>query len=489
MNRTSSAFFTLVALAGCTSNDPRTLDRGSTPQAIATQTDSLADSIANAAGFLGQTDTAKSTQSSCTGSSPCTTTVDTAQPFRDAAKWLKDNLFNDARVDADHSTTTAIVYCVKPSDVCKTDAKCLKTLEAVPVCVKVQSFEADQYDLDVLIGKDQALNPFRLHLQSDLVSIEYRLADIKKSYESFATAAGEALPEAFPSKMEGSLSWTLRKMAAHAVQMQAAVTSDVTLDVYTPSDSRFFEVRVGQAAELETLLIDDDARKVTAHIGAKSLDVVVAAQKILGKPASPCPVGSPSCTSAPARNVTGQLLAHLDGASYDFVFDASRPKESLTFSKIGLGNGTSRVQYSNNGSTSDLLKIDLNASMGRTFDVTVTKQGDDALLTLSPGFDAVLDLDLSSLVSQIPDISGAGRRSITEVALTGTGASVLVRKATDDLKVVAGNLELKATGMTDGESNIDLMAPAGMCVVDNSAHVTVASDAHPFAKLAATSCP
>ncbi|MBI5548322.1 MAG: hypothetical protein HY901_30950 [Deltaproteobacteria bacterium] len=495
-----------LSLAGCPSNDekePLPLDQGSLSQAITSDVDAIAEGVANAFAFVGHTDLVMSSNKTCAPSvcdpsgvctdGACTEEpVDTTQPARDAARWLKDHFFNDAHIDAARSTATAVVFCIKPSEVCNTDQKCLQTLESVPVCLKVQSFVANQFDLDVLVGNAQTLNPLSFHLQRDLVSVEYKLADIKTSYETFASAAGEPLPEGFPSKMLGSYSWTLSQTAAHVIQLQAAVTSDITVALYAPSDVHFSEVRVGATPDLWTVVVDGDAKKINTHVGAKALDVVVAAQNVFGKEAYTCPAPQPgmpsTCTDIPARNVSGQLLAHLDGFTFDFLFDAAASQETFTASGISLGDDTSRLQYANNGTTSDLVKVDLNASLGREFDLTVTKQGDDALITVSPGFDAVLDLDLRPLASQDPDIAGAGLRSITKVALSGTGASALVRDATDDLKIVSGTLELKASAMVGGEADIDLVAPAGMCVIDNSDNVTVDSHAHPFAKLAVGVC-
>ncbi|HEY3451215.1 MAG TPA: hypothetical protein VGK67_32960 [Myxococcales bacterium] len=490
-----------LSLAGCpgpAEKQPIKIDSSKAALTITEQTDALAESVAQSATFVGQTDTAQQMNETCapdtinpdgsTTPGTCTPTpMDTAQPERDAAQWLKDHLFNADHVDAAQSTDTAVVFCLKTVDLCgdPASADCAKVWDAVPVCVRVQSFAEKEFDLAVLVGKSPQNNPFNFSLKADYVKGEVKLVDAKKSYEAFSTATGEALPAGFPTKLEGAFSVELQKIAEKSVSVKAAVLEAIAVDVYAAADAKHSEFRVAAAPSLWAITLDGDKKVLSADVDAKAVDLLVAAQNLFGQDPQPCPPPPDVCPPAP-EPIVGALLMHLDGSSFSLKFDAASADETVTVNNIGLGDATSKVQFkSSTGTVTDIAKLDLNASLGRRVSVTYVKKADGAQLTFAPGLELLLDHDLRVLANQLPDLKGAALKAISSVKLTGTSPVLFFRDTPSEVKVQSGTLELKATGMID-LADIAVTIGDGQCVLDNP--TAPPADSHPFAGSVGGTC-
>lgn len=489
-----------LSLAGCPGGgekQPIKLDSSKAALTINDQTDALAESVAQSASFLGQTDTMQEMNTVCepdtinpdgtTSPGECTpTAVDTAQPERDAAKWLKDHFFNADHIDAAQSTDTAVVFCLKTADMCGTTASadCAKVWDAVPVCVKAQSFVENEFELAVLVGKNPQNNPFNLSLKTGYLKAEVKLADVKKSYEAFMSAAGEPMPEGFPTRFEGSFSAELTKVAEKSVNLKAAVLEAIAVDLYPAADAKHSEFRVAAAPALYDVTLDGDKKVVDAKVDAKAVDLLVAAQNAFGQDAQPCPEPPETCP-APPEPVKGSLLAHLDGSSFKFKFDAAN-EETVKVDDIGLGDSTSKLQYKDaSGAVSDIVKLDLNPSLQRRVSITYVKKADGAQVSFAPGLELLLDHDLRALAAQLPDLKGAALKAVSSVRFTGTNPTLFLRSEPSETKVQSGKLELKATGMID-LPDIALTIDEGQCVQESATEPP--ADSHPFAGSSAGTC-
>ncbi|MGC4117144.1 MAG: hypothetical protein QM765_21805 [Myxococcales bacterium] len=488
-----------LGLAGCpgpAEKQPIKLDSSKAALTITEQTDALAESVAQSAGFVGQTETLQEMNKTCTatpnpdgtpGTETCTTDpVDTAQPEREAAKWLKDHLFNADHVDAAQGSDTAVVFCLKAADLCDAaDTKCASQFDAVPVCVKVQSFAENEFDLAVLIGKNPQNNPFNFDLKAGYVKAEVKLADAKKSFEAMSTAAGQALPEGFPTKLEGTVSVELQKLAEKSVSLKAGVLEALALDLFAATDAKHSELRVAAAPNLWAITLDGDKKVLSADVDAKAIDLLVAAQNVFGKDAQVCPPEPETCPPPPAP-IVGSLLMHLDGSSFSFKFDAATADETATVNNIGLGNATSKVQFKDaQGTVTDIVKLDLNPSLQRRVSVTYVKKTNGVQVSFAPGLELLLDHDLRVLASQLPDLKGAALKAISSVKFTGTTPTLFVRNDPSETKVQSGTLELKATGMID-LADVSVTIAEGQCMVSSTTEPP--ANSHPFAGAAGGTC-
>ena len=208
LNRMTLCGLIAIGLAACPAK-PLEITSSQAALDIAKDTDALAEAVAQSVGFVGETETAKSVNQTCItqppapdgtpGPTTCTgNAVDTAQPSRDAADWLKQHLFNADHVNPSLTTSTSAFFCLQAGDFCGGDGKCASALAADPVCVKAQSFEQGEYDLALLVGAEQQMNPFNLHLTAGSAKLEVKLADLKAAYEGFVQAAGASSPRGSP---------------------------------------------------------------------------------------------------------------------------------------------------------------------------------------------------------------------------------------------------------------------------------------------------
>ena len=453
------------ALAGCPGKQPLPIDATKAALSISDNTDGLADGVAQAASFVGASATVSSVNQTCTtklnpdgtSSSTCTATpVDTTKPTRDAANWLKQHVFNTEHLSSQLSTSTAAVFCLAAADVCSSDAKCVSGLTEVPVCFKVQSFTDGEYEIGVLVGASQGLNPANVTLRQDYLKLETRLSDARAAYLAFSDATGATLPVSFPTRLEGRYEWELEKHSDKVLSLKTSVLDAVAVDVYPATDARHFEIRLAASPSLSAITFDGDQKQLDASVDLKAIDLLVAAQSIFGTTTTCIPPVGGTCPTP--TTVSGNVLLHLDGMSYTSLFDAATAEETLSVKNIGLGNSTSKLQYSDQGAVSDLMKVDLNASLGRRVEVTYT---------------------------QLPSLKGAAVKAISSISLTGTGASVLFPTGKDEVKIEAGTLELDASGMI-GQTDVHIQALPNQCLLKSA--TTPPADSHPFAAWASGAC-
>lgn len=461
--------------------DPLPVDSTKAALSIIDDLVALGDGAALASSFVGRTDAVMTHNESCstvfTGSEPVTTctkrAIDTGEHVHDGSRWLEDHIFNADHVSLALSTSTQVFYCVKSSELCHTDSLCNQTLTAVPVCFRVQGFAGGEFEIAVLVGAQQQLNPVNVSLTSSSLKIETKLAEVKSCYEAFADAADKTLSPGFPSKLEGRVTATVRRTSERVVSAQVDINDDITVEFYNGADEHYSQAKLAAATNMASVVIDGDSKQVRSHVDAKAMDLLVSAQNIFGR------------TGSNPRHVSGQLLTHLAGASGEAVFDASS-LETIAAKHIGLGNDTTTVRYKQVTGTSDVLKVDLNPALGRHLDGKVTRGTDGSYtLSVSPGGDALAALDLNVISAQVADLVGARLKSVTEAKLTPSGATLYIPSSGNHPQVVSGTFELSASQVL-GHADIDLVAERGMCLSHSG---TPVEGAHPFSEISVGACP
>lgn len=418
------------------------------------------------------------------------------------ADWLAEHLFNPAHHVAGLSSDTAAVFCLKANDICEDDMggldpDCVQVLADVPVCVRVTSKAQGEYDLQVLLGKRQEMVPLEAHVAATRVTAEVRLAAVKASAEAIVAAQGAPLSEDWPVRVAGKIGFELAKLSEKSVSAKLAVLEAVEVDLYAAADVRRTEVRVDVAPRLIEVTLDGDSKQVKASADLKAVDLKIGLEALLGDTTEVCTQSSdpsmpPDCEVI-EKHYTGTLLARLAGLSHSFRLGiGGESPESMSFENLGLGDGTTSVRFRDaNGQTSDLFKVDFNAALSRRVNLTLTKQADGVLVQVKPGFDLVVAHDLRAIAQQFTDLKGWALKAVSEVKLTGTDPSILVRNTADDgsgggLQVKAGSLELKATDMLDGRPDVNVVVNAPQCVSESAD--PLADVDHPFKAVMADVC-
>ncbi len=449
-----------------------------------------------------------------------------------AADWLEKHLLNDAHFDAGASTETSLLYCLNGSDACvhdngnggtTTDAKCQQELVAVPICVRFTAQADDALDGDLLLGKTHDLNPATFHISKTKAAVQVHIADAKASAEALMAAAGERLPSSWPAFAQGAVSASLEKKGDGLFTGLLSVDQAVQVSFGAVGDRKYYNVSLAVAPALFTVALDANKKQLSAALDAKALDAALAADILFGKAGETCDTGGSDgsgsggsggsngsgsgCTTTPEKHYDGTFLAHLGGASASGTLLVNATTgDTFSVKNLGLGDDTTKVQFQPlAGVAAPLLAIDVNATSGRRFDLTVTQKGDDTQIDVVPSLKLVIAHDFSALAPQWTDLKGWMLKATSEVALSGTTPGVRFLKQSDSssssssgssgsdsttnstpqamLSVVAGDLALKASGMIS-LSDVSVSATAGQCLFFKDA-----GDAHPFAGFTVGSCP
>jgi hypothetical protein len=488
----------------------RQLDAKLTAAEISTQYSALSQGVAESMLFLNDSSTVSGampeecTWDDATGQSVCTPAeIDVTEPSRESAEWLQAHLFNEEHLRGDLSTATGLLFCLKSDDTCAVenpepgqpaiDADCVELLTQVPVCVRVSSVIEGSYDLQLLLGQQQEMNPADLHLSAQRIATELKLGAIKTAVEKVAQVQGGQLGEEWPKQLAGEIGLELLKKGEKAYDASVAVRQDVAVDLYDTTDARRTELRVSAAPNLFKVSVDGVGKVVKASADVAAIDLKAAAELLFGRTEEVCeppadPYGEPVCHTE-EEHYTGRFLAQLAGLSGAVELSVgAADAETITVRDIGLGNQTSKILFDKGAGAAEILAVDLNAALGRRLEMTVTKVGEKAQVSFAPGLALRVAHDLQALADQFEGISGWALKGVTEVELSGTQPAVLLDGGPNDsgVKVVAGALSLSASDMI-GQSNVSLSAEANQCVWEPQVE-TYDEEAHPFSRLVVGAC-
>lgn len=456
---------------------------------------------------------------------------DPKEAAADVKEWFSGHLFNQALADVKLSTDTSAVFCLKAEDLCDSepdaqgnevvDAKCAAGLAKVPLCLAVYVFDGDVLKGELRVGLSPQVVPATFVLSPTQLSAEADLAKALQAAKMITAAIGEELPEGFPALAQGKLSLTFtRDAAGDALSGGLAVLESAHVSAYSKGDKRFYEVKLAQAAKAVQVLFGKDQQAVAVKVALGALDLGVATDLLLGEGEQDCggsaPGGAPGgdpC-GVPAKPKTGSLHLAVPGVTLDLTLVASKTKDSATLTGFGLGDKSVTATFDDGAKVHPLGALDLNAASTppRVVNATVVYADGQVKLEATPELHAVVKHSLAVIAPQfgddVPEFLHAGQSSVrldgasvpamefgdkggaaTPKPAPGKDPGATGGGVDDDfahMKVLAGLLTLKASGLAGGAADVMLTIKAGFCMAEADG----GSDKpqHVFAQLQQAAC-
>lgn len=338
------------------------------------------------------------------------------------------------------------------------DATCVADADRAEIRIHASLVGEDGIDLGLAIGPDRD-EPLQLELRPARLSLVFDLAAAKNAV---AHLAGDEA--ALPQVMEGVLALSLIVHGQDDISIEAATRTALRIEAALPDMPAPF--RFSTAAK-------DPLLAVRAQ-GTTQMELSFD----LGRTELSMPWNLSEDGGA-GDDVLAVVLAGMS-ASTTLRADATE----AVISNIGLGDGTSSIKLDDH----TLFAIDLNADLGRRFDLTV-RPSDTGLptFTLSPGFDLSMAFDLAPLVEagEVP-----AEELISEtyrISLTGDEPTLQPVDA-DFESGFSGGIQVSSGTLTISSSsaNEPLVIEPGVCLIE----VAAEPDADPIlGTLATAACP
>jgi len=384
--------------------------------------------------------------SSSSGSSGTIDTKGLDDFLHQVAKEAKDHVFREDFVELKDGNQ--VVYKIDPASACGTNTSCLDKLTANPVRFLVTANSDDTLNVALLVG-DARHTPATALLGPKKVSARVNLAEAMASIRLYMTAADQ---KNLPEHLNGVIEGTLEKLADYNFAISTAVLEKFDLLV-GQAKGKPVAVTVLPSSPTVLLTLNSITNTLGYSTNLGAVDVQVA--------------GAAVCDdSCGTKEQAGTFSGHLGGFTGEF--STRKATTDLTFSGLGLGNGTSQVTL--NGDP--LGTLDVNPNNGRKLSVNFKKTSDGTLVTFDPALDIKLAMMLNKLSASLRvDMPAWLENEIFEVMLGGAAKpSVLVPAPTCDafgdvtskseLKVVTGNLSLSESSLPSPVS-----VAAGMCLM------------------------
>jgi hypothetical protein len=162
------------------------------------------------------------------------------------------------------------------------------------------------------------------------------------------------------------------------------------------------------------------------------------------------------------------IAAVLGGLDGTFTFDGMT--DTFSLSNLGLGDETTTVAHDGN----TLLALDVNASSGRHFDLTVHDTTSGLELTFSPTLDVSLAFGFQHIADQV-EVPEALLNDTLRLFFDGQNPSI--RGRDNGLEVTSGTLHLTSS-KNPGD---DVTVSAGMCLLGGAEEETAPLSAAPLA--------
>ena len=341
------------------------------------------------------------------------------------------------------------------------DPDCVDEANRLQIRLRLSSPSEGDVDVELLLTASKR-NPATLELYSNHVGVTVDLGEIKGTLDALDEDTGAL------TSLAGKLGFELKRNAELDFSFLASVLADVNVGIENDAGEEAV-VEVGRSVPTFELRLDGNARKVTGtlDVGAVTVAGPLNAFRDLFDPEHYDDFGDP----LPRPHYTGMVHALLAGLEAGITFDGSKVKLALTH--LGLGEQSSTLELDQN----TLVKLDLNPSQGRHFDLALEKAGDETRATLVPTFDAQAVLGFAPLASQISDLPASLLDNTVHLWFDGQNPSVETHG--DALRVVTGTLNY--SDAYDPAQN--LTAVAGSCVADGDG-----SSSESVLGLAVTAC-
>ena len=375
----------------------------------------------------------------------------------DIVEQLLELVFNEESYEGDG------YFRLRPEVVCEKDLagnidqQCVKEVNRAEIRLRAV-LAGDGLDISLAIGPDRS-EPLILELRSDRLSAVIDLAEGKDAIAHLAEISGEDAD--LPEVMEGVLAFSLVVNGDKDVSLETAVRQPV---------------RVEAALAQGAISFSSEAKEPMASIRLQENQVTFRLD--VGK----------TVLSVPWQLAGDGSLAQGDTFRMEFagisVMTTLRPDDqSATIRNIGLGDGTTSIKLDDHA----LFALDLNADLGRRFDVTITPTANGAASFLvEPGFDLSMAFDLRPLALAGDQIEEFMLNETYRIAFTGndaTAAPYAPDTANDGgIRIESGTLTISSTAATD-----DIVVTAGQCLVENP---TPPAEAHAvLGFLTTAACP
>ncbi len=364
-------------------------------------------------------------------------------------------------------------------DVTNASSSCVEAFTAAPLRVRATSSRAGSVLLEVLIGSERA-NPLDVSLTPRSAELELDLGEAKRALQALAAGADESIE--LPEVMQGAVS--VRVDATGGESFTGSVSIVRPIEVLSMSLEHPLALRLGRAEPAVELSVDGASREVTARLDVGTVDITGDMGMFWSgaETTSSCyedwDTGEIICDEAEIEEVSpfeGHTLAvHLGGASLQATYAGEEDRIALT----DLGLGDDRTHLDVDGQT--FFGLDVNATRGRRFDLTVEAGESGVEVAVSPALEVAVELDMRHM----PDASEGGYPSwaldeTLVMSLDGSSPRLLLEES-GAARVLSGTLKLRsaATGRT-------LTANTNQCIWAEE----VEEAEHLFDGLEAGACP
>lgn len=444
--------------------------------------------------------------------------------FEDDATDLADELAARALNIANIEVTepTRIVLLLDPARVCtaiasrgddapeppptsppEPDAECVSAFQATPIRLELTSRSEGDVDVAILVGAAQA-RPITISLHTTSIAIEVDLAAAKAGIEAFVTAFGgdaDYLPEVMTGRVRVSLTKNgERDFTATAAVLAAIRVTSTNADVP-------YDVSIAAAPNAGTLHIDGDAEELTGSTDLGAILLELPLDELFSSDSAPT-----NCTTGPdgmvtcdppveTTPVTGTMRFSVAALTGSIVARGADDSVELT----GVGFGPDALRLTADGAP--LFALDLNASAGRSADLTLRSVDGGLSVQATPRLELAASFDFASAEARGAEVTSWMRDDDLSFSLSGGAMPLMVLQdlggdARSDpipppggggggaplppeepsviARVVSGTLSIgsRAAGRT-------VIVPAGQCLSQSDA----ADGDHPISQLSSGLCP
>jgi hypothetical protein len=398
---------------------------------------------------------------------PDEVTVDELQDARaeldeaisDLVQSLRDEIFTAENLEDEDDDS--VTFLLGPATLCEAstptssdpsapppkpeyDQECVDSALRLLPRLRLTSPGEDDVDVELLLTAEKR-NVVTLELHHDRLAVVADLGEIKATLD----AAGETTNELV--SFDGRVSLALEKNAELDYSLTANVIEDVVV-VYDVEGQRV-TYSVGASVPTMELRLDGNAHQISGGVdyGRIAISGPLDAFSDFWDEEEYDDLGN----LLPRKTYTGDVELVVSGIEGRATYDGD--DDRLSFTGFGLGDASSTLKW--NGIT--LAQVDLNASLGRHFDVSLqTPQTGGPVLTLSPTLDLSILLNFTPVADQIENIASYLLGDTLRFWFEGESPSVQLDS--EQVRVVSGTFNASSSSAPGAAVSV----AAGMCIVE-----------------------
>lgn len=368
----------------------------------------------------------------------------------DIAEFLRERIFADANLESEQLGVAT--YLLHGATFCDADSEatarenCIANIDSLQLRVTVaEDTVAGGFALALLVGPDH-LHPMDLKLgdSPSTAALTADLGELKRCAEFAANVLhDDAILDTLPQVLAGRIQASIQTDAEH-IQFDAAVLEPLRVEVAQESGT----LALALEESLWGAALERVERNFNFSIAMGSLDVMLPYSMLHDE------------STDSSRVVSG----HLAGASGNVALHDS-DTDALSLTHLGLGDHRSTISIDNQ----EIVSLELNADVGRIFDLHLNPQGEgDARTvqsTFSPAFILSLALQLESIAEDL-NIPEWARSNIFKVILTSVseGGWPSLTPLQEALRVDVGQLILASSQHPES----DVSVGGGQCLTSQS---------------------